>query len=56
VQALRVLEVIISSSPDLDLDVQVHPFGGGSIDATGEALPAATLQACKDADAILMGG
>ena len=29
--------------------------GGAAIDATGAALPAATLQACRDADAVLLG-
>ncbi|MFN8640105.1 MAG: 3-isopropylmalate dehydrogenase [Steroidobacteraceae bacterium] len=30
-------------------------LGGAAIDATGEALPAATLELCRSADAILMG-
>ena len=30
-------------------------LGGGAIDATGEALPAATLALCKRADAVLLG-
>ena len=29
--------------------------GGAAIDATGEALPAATLEACRAADAVLLG-
>jgi 3-isopropylmalate dehydrogenase len=29
--------------------------GGAAIDATGEPLPAATLDACRDADAVLLG-
>jgi 3-isopropylmalate dehydrogenase len=32
-----------------------HPIGGAAIDATGEPLPAATMQACRDADAVLLG-
>jgi 3-isopropylmalate dehydrogenase len=32
-----------------------HLIGGAAIDATGEPLPAATVQACRDADAILLG-
>jgi 3-isopropylmalate dehydrogenase len=32
-----------------------HPIGGAAIDVCGEPLPAATLQACRDADAILLG-
>ncbi|MEJ7893679.1 MAG: 3-isopropylmalate dehydrogenase [Solirubrobacteraceae bacterium] len=31
-----------------------HPFGGAAIDATGEPLPAATLDACRAADAVLL--
>ena len=30
-------------------------LGGAAIDATGEALPAATLETCRRADAVLMG-
>ena len=29
--------------------------GGAAIDAAGEALPAATLEACEQADAVLLG-
>jgi 3-isopropylmalate dehydrogenase len=32
-----------------------HPIGGAAIDATGEPLPAATLAACRKADAVLLG-
>jgi 3-isopropylmalate dehydrogenase len=32
-----------------------HPIGGAAIDATGEPLPARTLQACIESDAILLG-
>jgi len=32
-----------------------HLIGGCAIDATGEPLPASTLEACKQADAVLMG-
>ncbi|MGO1070060.1 3-isopropylmalate dehydrogenase [Lysobacter sp. CA199] len=32
-----------------------HLIGGAAIDATGEPLPAATLQACQRADAVLLG-
>ncbi len=31
------------------------PIGGAAIDATGSALPDATFDACRDADAILLG-
>jgi 3-isopropylmalate dehydrogenase len=32
-----------------------HPIGGAAIDAYGDALPARTLEACKAADAVLLG-
>jgi len=32
-----------------------HLIGGAAIDATGEPLPAATLNACRKADAVLLG-
>jgi len=32
-----------------------YPFGGAAIDAAGEPLPAATLAACRAADAVLLG-
>ena len=32
-----------------------HAVGGAAIDASGEPLPAATLDACKHADAVLLG-
>ncbi|TNJ32826.1 3-isopropylmalate dehydrogenase [Arenimonas terrae] len=38
-----------------DFRFQTHLIGGAAIDATGEPLPAATLAACRQADAILLG-
>ncbi len=35
--------------------IHEHPIGGAAIDATGEPLPASTLAACRDADAVLLG-
>ena len=32
-----------------------HPVGGRAIDDTGQALPASTLDACRSADAVLLG-
>jgi 3-isopropylmalate dehydrogenase len=54
-QAIRVLQVISSVSTSIQLNLESHDFGGCAIDATGEALPASTLHACEEADAILMG-
>ncbi|KIY49449.1 3-isopropylmalate dehydrogenase [Fistulina hepatica ATCC 64428] len=54
-QAVRVLEAVSAASPDFDLQLETHLFGGCAIDATGDSLPASTLKACQEADAILMG-
>ncbi|KAJ8515333.1 hypothetical protein ONZ45_g7222 [Pleurotus djamor] len=54
-QAVKVLQTISASSEEFDLKLENHLFGGCAIDETGEALPASTLTACKEADAILMG-
>ena len=39
----------------LDLELEEHLFGGSAIDETGEPLPAATLAAVRNTDAVLMG-
>jgi 3-isopropylmalate dehydrogenase len=49
-EAARILQVI---APDVAL--AEHLIGGAAIAAAGEPLPAATLQACLAADAVLMG-
>ncbi|KAE9409984.1 3-isopropylmalate dehydrogenase [Gymnopus androsaceus JB14] len=54
-EATKVLEVINASSPDFELKLETHKFGGAAIDAVGEPLPPSTLKACQEADAILMG-
>ena len=36
-----------------DLELTDHPFGAGAIRATGDPLPATTLEACRNADAVL---
>ena len=38
-----------------DFEVTEHPIGGVSIDAHGTALPEETLEACRAADAVLLG-
>ena len=48
--SLRVLEVVAP-----DLSYEEHPFGGASIDAQGVAVTDATLDACRAADAVLLG-
>ncbi len=39
----------------LSLSFAEHPFGGAAIDACGNPLPDATLEACRAADAIILG-
>ncbi|KAL1708576.1 Isopropylmalate dehydrogenase-like domain-containing protein [Schizophyllum commune] len=54
-QAVKVLQAVAAASPDFDLKLETHLFGGCAIDAEGDPLPAKTLEACQSADAILMG-
>ena len=49
-QAVRVLEQL-----PVDIDVVRLPFGGAAIDETGDPLPPATLSACREARAVLLG-
>lgn len=39
----------------LDIEFEEHLIGGAAIDAVGEPLPQATIDACEQADAILLG-
>ncbi|MEA2282988.1 MAG: 3-isopropylmalate dehydrogenase [Solirubrobacteraceae bacterium] len=48
--SLQVLGVVAP-----DLEYSEHPFGGASIDAQGVAVTDATLDACRAADAVLLG-
>ncbi|KAG1761382.1 3-isopropylmalate dehydrogenase [Suillus occidentalis] len=54
-QATRVLELVSETSTSVKLNLESHDFGGCAIDNHGEPLPASTLEACQQADAILMG-
>jgi 3-isopropylmalate dehydrogenase len=49
-QAVRVLE-----SLPLEVELERLPFGGAAIDDFGDPLPAATLGACRAAQAVLLG-
>jgi 3-isopropylmalate dehydrogenase len=46
---------LLSDACGLDLHFEEYAIGGGAIDACGDPLPPATLEACKRADAILLG-
>ena len=54
-QALRVLNAVAESLPNVKLEINSYLLGGAAIDATGKPLPEETLEACKAADAVLMG-
>lgn len=51
--AVRVLKTI-GEKFDLKFEFQEALIGGSAIDATGEPLPAATLETCKQSDAVLL--
>ncbi|HEX7326266.1 MAG TPA: 3-isopropylmalate dehydrogenase [Rhodanobacteraceae bacterium] len=52
--AVRVLQAVADRNRHA-FEFSEQPIGGCAIDATGEPLPAATLAACKAADAVLLG-
>jgi 3-isopropylmalate dehydrogenase len=49
-EAVRVLERL-----PVDVEVDERVFGGAAIDAVGDPLPEATLEACRGASAVLLG-
>lgn len=51
--ARQLLEAV-SRKHGFTLEFSEAPIGGSAIDATGEPLPASTLEACKAADAVLL--
>jgi 3-isopropylmalate dehydrogenase len=53
-EAVRCLEQL-SSEHDLGLSFAEHDFGGVAIDRHGDPLPETTLEACRNADAVLLG-
>lgn len=53
-EAAKVIEVL-NTGAGLNAEVHYAPIGGSAYDETGEPLPERTLQACRDADAILLG-
>jgi len=53
-EGVKVLKVV-AEKYDHTFTFEHHLIGGCAIDATGEPLPAVTLDACKKADAVLMG-
>ncbi|NLI93597.1 MAG: 3-isopropylmalate dehydrogenase [Peptococcaceae bacterium] len=53
-EALKVLNTALKQS-GMKFEFEEHLIGGSAIDLTGKALPDRTLQACLDADAVLLG-
>lgn len=53
-EAVRVLEAIAARFRH-EFELMTAPFGGIAMDLHGDPLPAATLQTCLDADAVLLG-
>ena len=51
--ARQLLETV-SERHGFQLSFEEQPIGGSAIDATGEPLPASTLEACRQADAVLL--
>lgn len=52
--ALTILKAA-NRNDEYDFQFSAHAFGGSAIDLTGQPLPDETLQACQQADAILLG-
>ncbi len=52
--AVAVLQQL-SKKHGFDVVIEEHPFGGASYDLHGEMLTRATLEACRNCDAVLLG-
>lgn len=53
-EAVKVLKAVLDAK-DYGFEFKEHLIGGAAIDSVGKALPSETLEACKEADAVLMG-
>jgi 3-isopropylmalate dehydrogenase (EC 1.1.1.85) len=53
-QAMRVLQAVMADSP-VKLEYEEYLVGGAAIDELGQALPKETLEACQQAEAVLLG-
>lgn len=54
-EAVKVLKAISEVRPEKQFEFDEELIGGAGIDATGDPLPAKTLEASKKADAVLLG-
>ena len=55
VDAARQVLQAVATKFGHELSFESHAMGGAAIDRTGDPLPAATLEACKASDAVLLG-
>lgn len=53
--SLEVMQAVAKRVPDAQLNYQWHDAGATHYQSSGDALPAATLKACENADAIFLG-
>ncbi|RNC29683.1 MAG: 3-isopropylmalate dehydrogenase [Candidatus Dichloromethanomonas elyunquensis] len=53
-EAVKVLQAVLGKN-NLKFEYQEYLIGGAAIDQTGKALPLETLNACQEADAVLLG-
>ena len=53
-EAERLINVV-AEKYGLDITLESALIGGAAIDATGNPLPDETLEACRDADAVVLG-
>ncbi len=53
-EAVKVLQCL-KSAFGFQVELNEAPVGGAGYDAAGDPLPAATLQLCRDSDAVLLG-
>ncbi len=50
----RVIDAVVAATPGLDVHLTPYDCGAAHYRRTGEALPAAVLEACRAADAVLL--
>lgn len=54
-QAKRVLEAVAKTNTNIEFTFSSHLIGGCALDSAGTALPKETLDACKNAAAVMLG-
>jgi 3-isopropylmalate dehydrogenase len=54
-EAVKVLQALQRAEPEVRLRLQTYPCGAECYRSTGEDLPAETLRAAREADAVLLG-